>query len=487
MASSSLRGWAEGQLDRLYYVKRLLAGSDRILLFTGGWDPELTPSPATTGGAGASPSPRTTPTIAEVEAVYEDIVARLAARRPAVDGGFRTTGPAGPDLLRWADTDYDPSAHSAGKKKTAKAAATTGPSSSASEAEQQRGGGWCGCGKRPRGAVASASSQSSPPPRAVVMREGTARSPCADVLRDEAVSTVRVLCVTDAEAALPWEAEAEASPAAAPKPSTLVVLLPATGEQGYGERIAIAKRLIRGAPPSSPVTCFLLMAPYYASRRPAGQRGHYTRFVAEYVAQSLAIMVEGACLIALANTLGAPSAKLVSSGFSWGGAMAGAAGILATSLLPPGVSSTRLCVVPYVGSASPAPLVDGILSGDVSWAALARDMRSVSEARDRLRTLLYGTTVRRFTDVLPPGPSPHGHHIAAVVAVGMLDDHFVPPRFSVELSSALFSVCAGGGRKGEGEGKGKGREVWYGGGHVAAAIHKTERQSQAIVEALGEL
>lgn len=179
--------------------------------------------------------------------------------------------------------------------------------------------------------------------------------------------------ISSSSSSLPTSARMNASP-------QVLVWLPATGEQSYSERLTLAKIMAK----EQQCVSLIVMAPFYASRKENGQKGASVSTVGYYLGQSLAIMTEAAVLVLWINQLYNNMKNNVQSkeklhicltGFSWGAAMSGCAGILSSIALgtPPSLpfqNSAKISVVPYVGSTSPAPVVDGILSGDIAWNTL---------------------------------------------------------------------------------------------------------------------
>lgn len=170
--------------------------------------------------------------------------------------------------------------------------------------------------------------------------------------------------------------------------------LPATGEQSYSERLKLASILAN----EQQCISLIIMAPFYASRKENGQKGASVSTVGYYLSQSLAIMTEAAALVLWINELytnaTSNSEKLKNrlhiclTGFSWGAAMSGCAAILSSIALatPPSLPSQntpKISVIPYVGSTSPAPVVDGILSGDIAWTKLTEQGKSIVPQIDR--------------------------------------------------------------------------------------------------------
>lgn len=227
-----------------------------------------------------------------------------------------------------------------------------------------------------RGSSCCRSRASAPlPTRALVdVMEGTFPSPCASILpANGQTGTCRVLMVVPKEASdawRPWVGGGKRGGVAEAR--EIVLHFPSTGEQGYAGRQVLAESLAQ----SRGAVSIIVTAPLYGARKADvsdTKAGSYSiHDVGQYLAQSLAIMNEGAALLVWAHATW-PHAYLASTGFSWGAAMASCAAILASAALPAGVSARQLCVVPYVGATSPAPVVDGILSNDMDWEALVRD------------------------------------------------------------------------------------------------------------------
>ena len=438
-------GWLYGQLDKAYFLQRVVAGAQRPLLFSSGWKEE-----------GSS---------INMMKEYEALADRLANNKPVVDSSL--------DIVWDEHAAQPPRVESAGG---------------------------CTCRRNKRSSARDDGASNS---HQFAIRTGRATSPLATILPAGPPQTLRFLYISDADAALPWEENVSGE--SSRKPSTVTVILPATGEQGYGDRIKVSKQLLARlkAEGRGLGACVLIMAPLYASRKPAdGQRKHYVTTVAGYQAQSMAVMTEAAALLAWAHGF-APGAQLVSTGFSWGAAMAACAGLLATSLLPTGVAEKQLAIVPYVGSCSPEPVVVGVLGDDIDWPALVKgrvshepagetvDVSSssnsaakIAEARARLRAELKSTHTRWFVEALAAsakvqearlGRRHSGAYIGAAVCVAMLHDHFLHPQYAEELHHLLSTVAP----------PGRTRYITLGGGHVAAYLQRESKQVDAICQALG--
>jgi hypothetical protein len=323
------------------------------------------------------------------------------------------------------------------------------------------------------------------------MREASARSPLAALL-DGGAERMQLLYVADERAARPWEvaasrgqlsssaaAAASATASAAP-PAVIAVVLPATGEQGYRDRLEVARTLISRA--AQPTAVLILMAPYYASRKPAGQRGHFSRTVGAYQAQSAAISMEAAALLAWAHAF-APRARLCATGFSWGAAMASGASMLASLALPSGVAARQLCVAPYVGSASPVALLTGLLAIDVDFRAL--EAEGGGAARERLLAIFRRSNFRAFLDAMRESAAlASAPLVGAVSSVSMGSDAFVSQTEARQLHEMLADAAAAASQTSQAA---RVRAVVHGGGHASAAARRGVWQVAAIEDALAML
>ena len=111
---------------------------------------------------------------------------------------------------------------------------------------------------------------------------GAFDSPLKGVLPPEAQRCSFRFVTPREGAACAWDADGRA-------PAAVVILLPATGEQGSGMRLALAAALAEERGWSS----IVVTAPFYGGRRPAGQRAHFVDTVERFLHQSLAIMQVG--------------------------------------------------------------------------------------------------------------------------------------------------------------------------------------------------
>ena len=200
---------------------------------------------------------------------------------------------------------------------------------------------------------------------AVLCDEGSFVSPLAASLPEE-VRTARFLFV-------------RAAPGGTLPPTRCVVVhTAATGVVDYTWRDArMARPLLQHG-----IASAILMAPYNGSRAPAGQDSHYIDNVADYMKQSLAIILEGAALLrwlvrgfAVAGRSEHPKPlQLGVAGLSWGGAMAACISLL--SKLP------VACMV-GLGADSPRALATGCIAWQLNWEALQRERQQTREEAQR--------------------------------------------------------------------------------------------------------
>lgn len=170
----------------------------------------------------------------------------------------------------------------------------------------------------------------------------------------------------DTDSAATAAAAAATPTSTASEPSAIVLHMPAFGEEGYGSRKDCARALAL----EDNAINLILMAPFYGARRREGQRSYSPLTVADMICQSFAISIEAAALIRWAAARW-PRARLLVTGFSYGGAMTGTGGTYAAACLPP-ADRARLGIVPCIGSPSPVVLLEGVLRNSVDWEGLAR-------------------------------------------------------------------------------------------------------------------
>ena len=304
------------------------------------------------------------------------------------------------------------------------------------------------------------------------MREGFAQSPLATYLMPGA-ERLQILYMCGNATTAPWHAKKQKSNRSS-SPSRIVVILPSTGEQGYTDRIAVARSLISR---DERTACLIVMAPYYAERKPTSgppQRSFYARTVGDYQTQVAAISIEGAALLKWANAE-YPSAQLCVTGFSWGAGMACGSALLVVNALPKGVSEKKLALVPNVGCSSPTPYVTGIYSMDIDFPALEKDDGG---GRARLMQIFTRSTWKALVDVMKKSKSSR-HLIGSLVSVTMVHDKFVPFEAQTELHKLMEEVSV--------ENPQQQRLLTFGGGHAVAGFSTATRQVDAIDAALNML
>jgi len=290
---------------------------------------------------------------------------------------------------------------------------------------------------------------------AVLCDEGSFVSPLAASLPEE-VRTARFLFV-------------RAAPGGTLPPTRCVVVhTAATGVVDYTWRDArMARPLLQHG-----IASAILMAPYNGSRAPAGQDSHYIDNVADYMKQSLAIILEGAALLrwlvrgfAVAGRSEHPKPlQLGVAGLSWGGAMAACISLL--SKLP------VACMV-GLGADSPRALATGCIAWQLNWEALQRERQQTREEAQREIEAVF--TRINFAHLLAAAKGPS---IGAMVQVAMADDHYVRPAEGVQLHASLVRAVV----------PGKRAELrWVDGGHATGIVREHERMVSAVVDAVDGL
>jgi hypothetical protein len=150
----------------------------------------------------------------------------------------------------------------------------------------------------------------------------------------------------------------------------------------------------------------------------------------------------------------------------------------------------RVGVAPYAGSATPAPLVDGILAGDMDWQSLSSSAEKLPKCLSHqaglpVKTVLFEYLrtlhLSRFAlaDLTPTVQlPPAGAHLNAFVCTSMSHDKFVSTAWSQDLFDILKQSVPP---------KTYSHLHWFGGGHVNAFLKRKQLQIGAIVEVLSEL
>jgi len=321
----------------------------------------------------------------------------------------------------------------------------------------------------------------------IISCPGSFESPIAADLPPEAQRCHFRFCAPAQSGICVWEQKPDRDQ---PRPTAVLLLLPATGEQGSSGRFKLATPLAK----EYGWCTIIVTAPFYGSRKPKSQRLHHVDRVDSFCYQSLAIMTEAAALLSWCDARW-PGVPLCVSGFSWGAAMSSCSGIIASQWMR---ESARVAVVPYVGSATPAVIADGLLASDIDWTALQRawqDEKAIEKSkadssvpkcvqaetraepidatRQRLITLLADSLHLRSWQqpIVALGTY---NKLAAVQAVSMRHDAILLPRYADELSQILRALCV----------TDRHEHRTYCGGHVSAFLRRGTLQRDAIVRAM---
>jgi dienelactone hydrolase len=225
----------------------------------------------------------------------------------------------------------------------------------------------------------------------------------------------------------------------------LVVLLAASGDQGYRVRTELARPLA-----SRGIAALLLENAYSGGRRPVGQSGYEVRTVCDLSLMGLAIVKEAKALLALARR---ECKRTCVAGYSMGGNMTA----VAAATVPFSVAA-----VPMAPSASPAPVfTEGVLRVWPALRALAVDGEGVEGARARLRAWLERFDATR----LPPPRAPQ-----AAIVVGTRADGFVPPSEMERIAAHWRCELR-----------------WLEAGHTSAFLFHRDEMRRAVVDAIERL
>lgn len=246
-----------------------------------------------------------------------------------------------------------------------------------------------------------------------------------------------------------------------------VIMMPATGEVGTGTRLRMARTLARQHGYAS----IIVNAPYYGKRKPKGQFLFFLNTVEDLLLSSQAIVQEGTALAYYAR-----NTTICFSGFSWGGSMSSVASVLSKSAHP----EIKIACASYVGSASPACVVDGLVHVSIDLRALqkANKHSSEEEARRTLEQELYKTQLCTLTDHL----GSKSIQIDSIYAVNMHHDHIIRPRYAKDFHSQLKVVS-----KTYEVSSSTGPFFWMPGGHVSAALFRLYYHPRLIVRAVSDV
>ena len=209
-----------------------------------------------------------------------------------------------------------------------------------------------------------------------------------------------------------------------------------------------------------------MTAPYYGPRRPAAQTSSHLRTVADYLMQSLAVIVEAVALLRhLARAY--PGVPLGVTGISWGGAMAACIGVLCR--MP-------VACVPCMGSTSPAVVVRGAISWQVAWGQLMAERgHTLEEAKATLEGEFRVITLATLIELARVGGWAPAPRIAVLISVSAADDHYVVAAEGQELYAAIAPSC------------GQSELRWIEGGHVSSFVRSLAAFVPAIAEAFARL
>jgi len=224
-----------------------------------------------------------------------------------------------------------------------------------------------------------------------------------------------------------------------------VVLLAATGDQGFAARTSFARPLALNG-----LVAVLPETPFYGRRRRAGQRGMAPLTVSDLIVMVVAGAHEARALLARFRAEGL--ARLGVVGYSMGGNMAA----LVASSVP-----FEVAAVPMAPTCSPAPVfTEGLLRSFPNLRALGK-AADADAARARLRARLSPFDVT----CLPPPRAPR-----AAIVVGARRDGFVPPSEAERLARHWGAELR-----------------WLDAGHVSAvAFHQAELR-KAVSDAFARL
>jgi len=289
----------------------------------------------------------------------------------------------------------------------------------------------------------------------VLVDEGVWRSPLAGHL-PEGAEDVHMLFV-------------RAAPTSQFPPTNCILLhMPCTGDEYYESRLAtVALPLLEHG-----IGSIVLVPPLYGRRRPVGQLGYYADNVADYMIQSLAVILESAQLLRwMAQGFHDRQGDrhythLGVVGFSWGGAMAASAAVM---------SRLRVACVPYIGLNSPQALSTGIIQWQLDWEKLMLERSHTrEEAATEIEEVFRNITLERL---LSTAPKPK-QTIGSLVQVAAYSDYYV----SVEDGQRLYdTLCQAV------EPHGLAELEWMSGGHATAFLYMNTYFVAACVKAVSAL
>jgi len=262
-----------------------------------------------------------------------------------------------------------------------------------------------------------------------LVRRGEFRSPAA-ALMPEACATAPV------EMRLPRGSRIADRP-------PMVLLLAATGEQGFTFRRRTSTSLLRRG-----IGVLMLENPYYGARRPAGQMMAVLRTVRDQFAMNTATVDEARALLSWLQREGYE--RIGASGYSQGGMMAA----FASALTP-----FPVAVVPRAAGRAAMPIfTQNALMRRFAWDKLAEPFGGIEAARRYFASCLEAVDIGRF-------PAPRNPKLAIVV--GSRHDRFVRP----EEVEALHRHWDGADLR------------WVKAGHLTGAVLGAPAHNRAIADA----
>eukprot|EP00525_Craspedostauros_australis_P000764 CAMPEP_0198111778 /NCGR_PEP_ID=MMETSP1442-20131203/3703_1 /TAXON_ID= /ORGANISM="Craspedostauros australis, Strain CCMP3328" /LENGTH=420 /DNA_ID=CAMNT_0043768345 /DNA_START=17 /DNA_END=1279 /DNA_ORIENTATION=+ len=272
-----------------------------------------------------------------------------------------------------------------------------------------------------------------------------------------------------------------------PSHEVVVIMMPATGEAGKTERLAMANRLARDHGWSS----VIITAPFYAARKPKDQKLFFINNVKDFFLQTIAIVNEASALAWYFYSEGkSNSRRICVTGFSWGAAMSS---LVSITCMLAGIPGQHIACIPYVGSGTPAVLPDGLLQRSIDWDALHDNDKHKSLTRQELKAATLDVFLKFDLDIMANILSDHRKQLLEVegasldqvdsrLSLGALrmisgqHDHIITRKYSEPFVEIL--------EKGAVSTKTVAFPVqWLLGGHVTAALAKHWYQIPAIVDA----
>jgi hypothetical protein len=144
-----------------------------------------------------------------------------------------------------------------------------------------------------------------------------------------------------------------------------------------------------------------------------------------------------------------------------------------------GADGRRIACVPYVGSASPVCLADGILEASIDWKALKENKDTPDyQVRHRLFDEFNKAQLSVITEYLKPLGKERSTSVAVLRVVAMCDDYFIRRRHVDSFLVQLRDLSLDGRRM---------IVRWLPGGHVLAALLRPYCHRNAVVDAMQTL